>query len=384
MPPSNPGRNTSQVIRKVRAGASVSPDAADRAREARGRTSRPTPDQADRSRSPKQQVRDRTTVAKTIRVARTRAVTKQNRGSGTRAVKRAVSVVWDANYGPMSANRNGVVTADEAAKLRARGVNVRRLTPAESRDVGATVGVRNVTNSTPVRMAQATGIGIAQDPKRSIPATGRGFRDALTGIPSSIAAMITDPEGVARDTVKDYGRRYGDVAKPGGVKRTADRVSKEGAAPEILDATILLGGTGAAAGRALTAPAAAGRLGARAARVATEARPAKRVSGGMTVGQEKSPNLIVAAGQRARDNRRVGKNRAKVARLDDRAQPVDAVKQLAAQMGEIPVSGRKAARVVAREKGRDLERMKREQRVEVDQGTRRALNSLSKKERGGF
>lgn len=381
MPANNPGTGPTQYKKKR---PPVSPDAQDRATEARRRASPQTPDQADRSRSAPQQVRDRAAVATSVASSREKVIAKENRGSGTRAVAKVLHVIIDTPTS-VQAPRVHKVTPEQAKALVQQGRKVRVLTPAEANDIGATLQASIGGGTTGlVRGPLATASGIAKDPKHALPATARGFRDALTGIPSSIAALITDPTGTAKGVLGDYDRRYSGLNDPGGMTRMANRVSKEGAAPELLDAAILATGAGSAAGRALTIPARAGQLGKTLEHVATAERPAKRVSGGKAVAQEKSENLIVAAAQTARDTRRVKKNQKQVARADEQAQRVDAIKAEAAAHGEIPVKGRAAARLVSREKGRDLNRMKREQRTEVDKGTRRNLAGLSKRERNGF
>ena len=125
------------------------------------------------------------------------------------------------------------------------------------------MGIRSIGGGTTAlsRAPIAVGVGIAKDPKKSIPATARGGRDALIGIPSAVVSMLTDPLGTLKKTGEDYSRRYGDINQPGGISKMADRISKEGAAPEILDAISIATATGAGAGRALTKPAAAGKLG---------------------------------------------------------------------------------------------------------------------------
>lgn len=335
-----------------------------------------TPDQADRKRSPAQRRHDTAVVKKNVRDSRILVVEKRGAGAGARFVaKVAHELAAPIRIQQPSTKK---VSPAEARRLRAKGTPVRTV-----RGVGATVNPHGAGFGAG-RAATATVIGLAQDPKRSIPATARGFRDALTGIPSSIAALISDPAGEAAGAAKDYSRRYGGINEPGGVQRMADRITKEGGAPELLDAAGLASGSGAVVGRGATALARGGHLGEAAERLAREARPEKRVTGGRSVPQEKSENLIAAAVQKRRDDRRVAKNQRKVARAEAQGKRVGAIQREAAERGEVPVRGRVAARLVAKEKGRDLERMKREQRTEVDKGTRRNLASLSQKERAGF
>lgn len=360
--------------------AVTAPDRADERAAARkqqiARSVSASPDRQDTKRAPAQQQRDKATVATNVRESRRLVVEKRNAGTGDRFVAKVVH----AAGAPIRLQQPSTkrVTPEEAKRLRAQGKTVRTV-----RGVGATINPR-VAGTGALRAGTATAIGLAQDPKQSIPATAKGFRDALTGIPSSIAAAITDPVGTAKGAAKDYSRRYGGINEPGGVQKMADRVTKEGAAGELLDAAGIGTAAGASVGRALGTAARAGKLGEKAERVATEARPVRRVSGGKTVEQDKSPNLLTAGVQTARDTRKVSKNQARVARDEAAGRPVDAVRQEAARRGEIPAKGRAAARAVAVEKGRDLERMKREQRTEVDHGTRRNLAGMSKRERGAF
>lgn len=259
-----------------------------------------------------------------------------------------------------------------------------------SRPPGATIDQATLLAPSAVgtasRLGAAMGIALANDPGGTSLRTAKGFRDALTGIPSGLVGTLLDPLGTAKNAAGDYSRRYKDLNKPGGVEKTAKRLQKEGLAPELLDASGLLAAGGATVGRGLTVAAKAGKLGEAAERVATGARTAKRVSGAKSVEQRTSPNLIVAAGQKASDKRRVAKNQRKVARARDAGRPVDALAAEAAARGEVLPrrAGAAARKVVAQEKGRDLARMKGEQRTEVDRGTRREFAGLSKPERAGF
>lgn len=245
-----------------------------------------------------------------------------------------------------------------------------------------------VAGTLPLRAASNIGMAFAQEPADVSLNTARGFRDALTGIPAGIVAAIDDPEAALRQAAQDYSRRYGPLVS-GNDAAFRRRIIAEGAAGELLDASTLAAGAGGVAGRAAGAAARAGNLGARAERLATEPRRAIRATGGKAVEQELSPNLIVAAGQKIRDERRARKQARKVARADAAERPVEALLREAVTQGELaprqlPGRTSTAGRMYAGDKSRDLQRMKLEQAREVDQGARRAVGSLSKRERVAF
>lgn len=94
-------------------------------------------------------------------------------------------------------------------------------------------------------------------------------RSTLTSIPETLNAMLTGTarlgaeatvegkpgaavEQFAKALTSDINRRYGGLSKPGGVEADAARISKEGALPELLDASLLLGGPATVAGKAIS------------------------------------------------------------------------------------------------------------------------------------
>jgi len=281
-------------------------------------------------------------------------------------------------------------TVQSGSKLGRRSGN-----PGASIDA-ATLGTPSVAGSLG-RLTTGAGSAIVRDPGGVAVKTGKGLRDALTGIPSSVVKVAVDTyegskhgepwrglENVAKDYAKDAGRRYGGLSSPGGVKRFSERVAKEGLAAELLDAAGVTSAGGATVGRGLSAAARKGGLGEGARRVAAEPRRRTRVSGGESRAQELSPNLLRAATQKAADERRARGQRRRVEQAGD--QPVDALLREAVARGEVVPrrAGAKQRRDYAQEKGRALVGMKREQAVEVDRGARKQLGNLDRHERQAF
>jgi hypothetical protein len=307
---------------------------------------------------------------------------------------------------------------------RGRGLTVDRVTRPGGSHVQSALPFNLKLAEGVVRAALGTGLGVARDPGRSLPATAKGFKDAALGAPAGIIKAIVDPGGTGKSLAADYKRRYGGINSPGGVDRFARRVSKEGATAELFDATSFIPGT-KALDLGLGRVARAGRLGARAERVVKAERPRVRTSGGTTVAQE-TPRGLVAAARASRKDRASaaavqreidsadGKARKRAVRdvegaprgrapLTDARRPkgdVDAVVREAhanrelvpTRMSTLPgrrvVSERKIAKVqrraYAKAKGRRLEEQRREQRVEIFRGSNKRLASLSAWERRAF
>jgi hypothetical protein len=215
-------------------------------------------------------------------------------------------------------------------------------------------------------------------------------------LPASVVAAVTDPVGEFRRTIEDYKRRYG-----GSDAEQIARLKEEGAFAELADATIFIGGGGAAVGRGLGAAARRGKLGSRAERTAAAPRRRQRVSGGAGREQDVSPNLFVAAVQKARDERLYRNQQRRVDRADrdapaGRKGAVDATLREATSAGEVIRSSKLAptrpsvARTqriarrdeVARPKGRAVHALKQTVRREIGLGANRTWASLNRAERG--
>ncbi len=287
---------------------------------------------------------------------------------------------------PAGIGARGVVrVAPTVGRVLAAGPTGRGTSSGSKRTVGATriAAVPSATGGLPASVARNIAIATAQDPKRVAISTAKGARDSVTGIPAALVKTATDPKGAIRDIGKDYSRRYGPLLK-GNEKAFRERIKKEGAAGELLDAATVGVPVGAAVGRAAGTAARAGRMGKRAQSVASTPRRAMRVSGGVAKPQELSRNLIVAAAQKGQDNVR-GRRQARRARAED----APAVIREAVARGEVtPLRARKLAsmqrRDVARNKGHALERMRGEQSRQVHKGATRDLAKLSKDERAAF
>jgi hypothetical protein len=263
---------------------------------------------------------------------------------------------------------------------------------------GATMGVPTVSAGGPMRAAKNIGIAIADKPGPTIKHTVTGARDIVAAIPSGVvAAATTRPDRTLKKMADDIGKRYGETDA-----QMVKRFEKHGIAPELLDATALTSGGGAAVGRVVTKAAETGKLGERASAVATAARPALRTSGGKLKAQPKSKNYLRAEIQTARDTRRVRKQhkaelavenvkplspvRAEVARRNKAAGKVVEVTHAGLPLvgtGERAVA--KAQRMaVAANKGRAVHQLKSEQHRIVEKTARRVLNQLTPHERRAF
>jgi hypothetical protein len=391
-----------------------SPDSRDNNQSARRPSvSHVSPDASDvTARSPRQQAHDREVTAEAV---------KAERLAYLREHRKTFSLRRFLETATASQRPNVVSVSDSQARLlRRQGKQV-----YSGHDVGATLLPKDdFATSGVARAGEATVLGIIRDPKHALPATAKGFKDAALGAPGAIVKTIVDPKGTLSEQAKDYKRRYGGINSPGGVDRMARRVSKEGAAPELFDATMF--GVPVAKGidLGLGRLGRAGRLGARAERTTTAARPGVRTSGGTTLAQDVPKGLVAAARARRRDalaakaiQREIdhadGQARRRAARevegagkgqapLTDARKKgeVDAVVREAHAHGEVVptrmsllpgrriISDRKIAKVqrkaYARTKGRRLEQQRREQRDQIFRGSNRRLAGLSRWERRAF
>jgi hypothetical protein len=365
----------------------------------------PSPDARDSLRSPAQQAHDRAARDTAVRESRERALRGNRRGAGTRAVKRLAPI----------AGRGGVVgpvTEKDASPTRSVV------------DVTSQAGLGTViSNPTIRRVVEAVGLGVAKDPKTAIPATAKGLRDMAAGAPAAIVKTITDPKGTGKQVVADYKRRYGGINSPHGVDKMADRISKEGAAPELVDAVSVGVPVAKTIDLGLGATARAGALGSKLERAATKVRPKIRTSGGRVHEQPKSKGLVGALRQNRRDTLarravvRTAEKADEAARATardavegaDRAIPltdlrrprgeVDAVVREAYNRGEVvpsravrpgrrAVSGRKLRKAqghdVNLEQGRSLHAQRAEQRAELAHGANKVLAGLNPREQRAF
>jgi hypothetical protein len=147
---------------------------------------------------------------------------------------------------------------------------VRRVAP-----IGAAANVPQVARGLPSRAAQNIGIATAQHPGKVISRTAKGLGDIGVGMvaaPVEIAAETAtgiahgDPlRGVKKfgaQAAKDYSRRYGPLLKdtPQGDRQFRERIVKEGAAPELVDAGAIAAPAGGALGRGLGTLARGGKV----------------------------------------------------------------------------------------------------------------------------
>lgn len=223
----------------------------------------------------------------------------------------------------------------------------------------------------PLNVARAT----IEDPGEVIPATARGLRDMVVGLPSAVIKTATDPKGAAKDLVGDYARRYGPLVE-GDEAEFRRRLRKEGVASELLD----IGGVTAVGGRA------AGAVGRATGRGPTvRKRPALRRSGGKATPQSTSRNANVAYLQHKLDRTRgrVSARRQATAEKGGRVPALD----VSLGPGEVAPLRRGNVigdRTVGRRKSRGVQAMKAEQSREVHRGASRAVAQLDRNERRGF
>lgn len=347
---------------------------------------------------------------------------KRNSGGGVRLVKRVVhdvgeSISRTARMGSGQANPNVTIRTaknrSELERLRRHGAAV--VSASEANSLTAP-GLGTLT-----REVRGVAGGFAKSPKGATLGTIRGVRDMIIGAPAGLVKTVVDPKGTVRAIGGDYKRRYGGINKPGGVQRLAERVSKEGAAPEIADALAIGIPAGKAADLAGGALARRGALGGRLREITSAPRPRMRTSGGPAAEQARSRGLVGSVRQHRRDTRAKRTIARTVDKADERArreavrdtegapkgtQPltdarrpkgaVDAVVREAHKKGDVvptrfggrQISHRKLAKrqrqAYAREKGRSLGEQRHEQRTEISRGSARVLAGLNRKERRAF
>lgn len=248
----------------------------------------------------------------------------------------------------------------------------------------ATKNVGQATVESPGQVAGSTGREAANT-LRGVGAAGlgavRATGDAVAH-PSHIKKLPGAAVKFAKDTEKDYERRYGDALSD--PKAFRERVKKEGALSYALDVAPGVGTAGRVGGEIAGAAARTGRLG-KVAKAATEERPRLRVNGGEAVKQERSTNLFRAVAQDAKDNSR---KKAVVKRTDEKGR----VRGLIPQEGEvvrktIRAQERDQRRIVSRVSARAGTRTKLAQHREVHGGresSAAATKKLDKRESLGL
>lgn len=250
---------------------------------------------------------------------------------------------------------------------------------ATSRGI-STASVRGVAGSVPGLAVREIGLAIAEKPKLAADLPGQVAKYAV-GAPAGLVESIAHPRAAASSSVSDIGRRYGALAR-GDTQAFRKRILKEGIAPEVLDLASAAGGATAVGGRVLGAAARAGKLGARLERIST-VRPVLRISGNVAREQEVAPNLVRNVTRAAVDARRRTVQARRAARQDA---PVEV--RLAQERGEVTYTsrrrqGREQRRLVAQEKGTEVQRLKMVQQREHSAALKN-LHSLTKDERRGF
>lgn len=234
------------------------------------------------------------------------------------------------------------------------------------------------------------GAATVKDPVDVIGNTAKAVPETLASIPASLVNIVklTAKDGPV-DAAKQIGEAIGDDYEKRysqSNKGQKDRFKKQGILPELLDATVVVGGVGAGAGRVVTQLAEKGKLGKSLQKTVVEPRPKLRTSGGKTVDQKLSPNFYKAVAQKKLDKQRA-KKQAKVEELRE-------VKKISGERhsvgaGEVaPLFDRTFKRTqthdVAELKSRRTQKLKRMTHKVVHAGQNRDLAWLNRDERRGF
>lgn len=229
---------------------------------------------------------------------------------------------------------------------------------------------------------------VARDPRGQAGKNAGSAAKMLQSIIPGLAMAVTDPVGTAKESVADPVRRWNESDK-----QFRKRVRKEGFVPEVLDATVVVGGGTALASKALQRAAATGRLGRRAAKTAGYTRRELVSAGkkGVVVTQPSKSFLRNATRQKV-DARRVRRVKAKVEKDRARGRESDLLDVEAARR-ELPTVGRrrrarKARRMGAQDQGRNFIMFKSEQAEEVTGRKKDTIGSqigrLNKDENVGY
>lgn len=237
---------------------------------------------------------------------------------------------------------------------------------------------------------------IARNPRSQANKNASAAAKSLVSIPAGLAAMVADPKKSAKETIADPIKRWNESDE-----QFRKRVRKEGFLPEALDATIVLGGSGAVASRVAQRAAATGRLGKKAKKASQYTRR-ELVSGGEKEGvivQGPSKSFIRNVARKKIDDRRKAKTRKRVERDKTKIRygetaprGADALDELAVEADLPTVAGkrraRRARRLMATDSGRFFQMMKAEQADEVTGSDKETIGSqigrLNKRERVAY
>jgi len=390
----SPGRQRHRA-RRVEQAVKV----AARAERRRRATERITPpDTRDRATRPAAQKQlDEEAVARVVKQARMNVIAKSRHGSGWKTLA------------------NLIVTKEKPEKERLpklKGTSIAATRPEHA-------SVLSINRNPIARAVVGTAWGIAKDPKTSVPKTVTGFKDMALGIPGAGVKIGSDVvhhgpikavKNIAKETGSDFSRRYGGITKPGGVERMANRVAKEGAAPEITDFLSFGVPANRLVDAAIGSAAKSGKLGEAAKAVMTEPRPKLRTSGGEAKEQAIPRGYVRAKNARRRDTRAqktiardVATGLARGVALADtgtgeKKGVINAVVREAHDKGEVVptrrlTAGRQVAtgkinraqrRANAETRTRHHHQQRAETQREVNRGINRNITGLNKWEKRGF
>lgn len=206
--------------------------------------------------------------------------------------------------------------------------------------------------------------------------TAEDVPEVLAGLPGAVVKTATDPKGAVKEMGEDISRRYGPLLK-GKTKQYRERIKKEGALPEVLEAAAV----GAPQSRILAAGAKKTKRG---RRFMTGPRPKLRTTGGRAKPQELPRGAVGVAAKRALDVARRQKTRRRVKRAEKAEGRAGALERSVGPGEVLPLRQKAVQRkAVARRKGRGVRALKMEQAREV-RGARRNIAKLSRAERRAF
>lgn len=235
-------------------------------------------------------------------------------------------------------------------------------------------GVRNLSTA-PFQIGRA----FLDAPGPTSVASLASLRDAIVGFPAAIYTIATDPQAGFEALKTDYSERYGPLLE-GDTAAFRRQVQEKGATPFVLDALILA----PPAGRIAGGLARRGGLGRQLQELSTAPRRRLRISAAEAVDQRLSPNLIMAAAQKALDFERASHEDRVIAK---RGEHGPAIRSAEGEVVHLTRSGQNRAlrKDVSGRKARQRERLLAEQAEEIGRtGMRREIASLSRKERRGL
>lgn len=252
--------------------------------------------------------------------------TKENTGSVLSGAGSAVSAVGDARASAMHR------TADPLQKAQYRAGAGDDAVVAVARTAGNTLKAAS------------------EDPVGVTAKTAKGLLESVPETVAAIPQLLMHPGESAKGIAKDYSDRYGWAMEPDkdrreeGAKKQRERIKKEGAAAEVLDAAIV-GPTASTAGaRAVSRIGRTGQAGTRRAAMADfvdAPRPDLAIGDGKAVAQRKSSGLLGITAQRALDKKR-----------ETRVQKQAEAKRSKAQFGDGTPTDTRAARERANQRSR--------------------------------